>query len=320
MRICVVIPAYRCKKHILDVIAKIPDFVEKIYLVDDACSEETGKYVLNLKPDGRVVHIFQKINGGVGSAVKAGYLKAIEDSFDVIVKVDGDNQMDLSLMKKLINPLLLKEADYTKGNRFFYPRSISKMPKIRIFGNSTLAFLTKISSGYYSIFDPTNGYTAVHVDTLKTIELEKIHNRYFFESDLLFRLNLSRAKVLDIPMVPIYRDENSNLNELKVIPVFLLGHFKNFYKRILYSYFLRDFTVGSVFLTLGLVLSLFGLTWSSYFWFYSAQTGIPAHTGTIMIGVLTLVLGFQLILSFILSDVSSEPKISLSSILKSDQG
>lgn len=314
MKVCIVIPVYKCKNHIFDVLAMVPEYVQKIYVVDDACPEETGKFVLDSNKDSRVQVLFRKENGGVGAAVKTGYQKAVVEGFDIIVKVDGDNQMDLSLMKKLITPIEQKLADYTKGNRFFYPRSIFHMPRLRVFGNATLAFLTKVSSGYYSIFDPTNGYTAIHSEMLKTIEIEKVHDRYFFESDLLFRLNLSRARVLDIPMLPIYGNEKSNLNEMKVIHVFLSGHLKNLLKRIFYSYYLRDFTAASLFLFIGALLGMFGLCWSSYFWYQSSATGIPAHTGTIMIGVLSFVLGFQLILSFILSDIASEPQTSMNSI------
>ncbi len=308
MAICVVIPAYKCKKHILSVIQKMPSFVDKVYVIDDACPEMTGQFVLQNLNDKKVEVLFNRQNGGVGAAVKAGYLKALENNYDIIVKVDGDDQMDLSLMHKLIQPLEKDKADYTKGNRFYYPKSMARMPKIRIFGNAVLGFLTKISSGYYSVFDPTNGYTAVHIETLKQLELEKLHNRYFFESDLLFRLNLSRARVLDIPMLPIYGTEKSNLNELLIIPTFLKGHFKNFHKRIVYNYFLRDFSIGSLFLIFGVALFGFGFIWSLYFWAKAISSHLPTPNGTVMIGVLTLVLGFQLILSFIMSDIAAEPK------------
>lgn len=240
--------------------------------------------------------------------MKTGYEQALQEGFDIVIKVDGDDQMDLGLLPKLVDPIIKGYADYTKGNRFFYPRSITRMPKLRIFGNAVLGFLTKLSSGYYSVFDPTNGYTAIHINTLKEIELEKLHDRYFFESDLLFRLNLSKARVMDIPMRPIYGNEKSSLNELHVIPTFLLGHCRNFYKRIIYNYFLRDFSIGSVFLAMGMLLSIFGVIWSGLHWYRSFKTLLPATTGTVMIGVLAIVLGFQLLLSFIINDISSEPK------------
>lgn len=308
MKICVVIPTYKCKGQILSVLQKMPSFVQKICIIDDACPEKTGQFVQETVKDLRVEVLYREKNGGVGAAVKTGYAWALKNHFEIVVKVDGDDQMDLSLMQKLIDPIIQRRYDYTKGNRFFYPKSILRMPWIRILGNAVLGFLTKLSSGYYSIFDPTNGYTAIHISALSELEFEKLHDSYFFETDVLFRLNLAKARVLDIPMVPIYKDEKSNLNEFKIIPTFLIGHFKNFNKRILYSYLLRDFSVGSVFLLFGCILSGFGTIWSAYFWNRSVEQGVPATAGTVMIGVLSLVLGFQLLLSFILSDISSEPK------------
>ncbi len=308
MKISIVIPAYKCKGHILSVLGKIPQNVSQVYVVDDACPEKTGEFVSQNCSDSRVKVLFRFQNGGVGAAMKTGYEQALQEGFDIVIKVDGDDQMDLGLLPKLVDPIIKGYADYTKGNRFFYPRSITRMPKLRIFGNAVLGFLTKLSSGYYSVFDPTNGYTAIHINTLKEIELEKLHDRYFFESDLLFRLNLSKARVMDIPMRPIYGNEKSSLNELRVIPTFLLGHCRNFYKRIIYNYFLRDFSIGSVFLAMGMLLSVFGVIWSGLHWYQSFKTLQPATTGTVMIGVLAIVLGFQLLLSFIINDISSEPK------------
>ncbi|MFN8790925.1 MAG: glycosyltransferase family 2 protein [Bdellovibrionales bacterium] len=308
IKVGVVIPAYKCKRHILNVLKKMPSFVSKVVVVDDDCPEGTGSFVKENFQESRAHVIFHEKNGGVGAAVKTGYRYLISQGVDILVKVDGDDQMDLSLMHKLVTPIGRGVCDYTKGNRFFYPRAITNMPRMRIFGNAVLGFLTKISSGYYSIFDPTNGYTAISADILQELEISKVHDRYFFESDILFRLNLSRARVWDIPMFPIYKDETSNLNELRVIPTFLKGHFRNFYKRLVYNYFLRDFSVGSVFLVLGALLLAFGASWSLYFWFLSVSSGLPTTTGRVMIGVLPLVLGFQLILSFLLNDIAAEPR------------
>ncbi|ENB3543762.1 glycosyltransferase family 2 protein, partial [Escherichia coli] len=155
MKVSVVIPSYKVKKHIIGVIRSIPICVEKIYVVDDCCPDGSGDYVLSENTDKRVVVLKNDENLGVGGAVMHGYKKAIEDNMDIVIKLDGDGQMDPNLIPKFIEPILLGEADYTKGNRFFNLDNISQMPKIRLFGNAVLSLMTKFSSGYWNLFDPT---------------------------------------------------------------------------------------------------------------------------------------------------------------------
>jgi dolichol-phosphate mannosyltransferase len=307
-KITVVIPAFRCKQHILEVLAGMPALVTQIILVDDACPDGTGKFAQENCKDPRLEILFRTANGGVGAAMKTGYLRAIKDYPNVIVKMDGDNQMDPKYLPDLIEPILEERADYTKGNRFYDPRTIRSMPFVRIFGNAGLSFLTKLSTGYYSLFDPNNGYTALSGRTAQLCDFERLHDRFFFESDMLFRLNLVKAVVLDVPMPSKYGSEKSNLNELSVIPMFLFGHSINFYKRVVYNYFLRDFSLGSLYLLSYLVLVPFGIVWSLYFWYQSLQYGKIASTGTVMIGILPIMLGFQFLVSFFSYDISQEPK------------
>ena len=182
-KISVVIPSYKVKRHLLGVIESIPDFVEKIYIVDDKCPEGSGKYIVENCHDSRVFVHFHDENLGVGGAVMTGYRCAISDGMDVVVKIDGDGQMDPSLIPLFIEPILSGEADYTKGNRFYDLEKIRSMPFIRLFGNSILSLMTKFSSGYWSLFDPTNGYTAIHIDVARRLPFKKISCRYFFETD-----------------------------------------------------------------------------------------------------------------------------------------
>ena len=197
-------------------------------------------------------------NRGVGGAVITGYAKALTFGADVVVKIDGDGQMDPALIPKLVAPILNGEADYAKGNRFFNLESVQQMPAIRLFGNGVLSFLSKLSSGYWSIFDPTNGFTAIHARLINLLPMHRIHNRYFFESDMLFRLNLLRAVVVDVPMDAFYGEEESNLKITRVIFPFAWGHLRNLFKRTIYSYFLRDFSLASLELVLGGGLFMFG--------------------------------------------------------------
>ncbi len=240
-----------------------------------------------------------------------GYQAAIDDGIDIIVKVDGDDQMEPHLIPNFIAPILAGDADYTKGNRFFDLEEIRAMPKLRLFGNSVLSFMTKVSSGYWDLFDPTNGFTAIHSDVAKHLPFKKISRRYFFETDILFRLNTLRAVVMDIPMDAKYGDEVSNLKISQVIGEFLAKHTRNFFKRIFYNYYLRDMSIASIELPLGLLLFLFGTFYGAYHWIYSLSSGEAAPSGTVMLSSLPIILGAQLILAFIAFDISALPKNAL---------
>ena len=231
LRIAVVIPCYKVSAHILGVIQKIGSEVDTIFVVDDCCPEKSGALVESDCADPRVRVIFHPINQGVGGAVMSGYRAATAGGADVIVKVDGDGQMDPGLISAFIAPIIAGEADYTKGNRFFNLEEIQAMPKNRLFGNAVLSFMTKLSSGYWDLFDPANGYTAIHVDVARHLPFGKISSRYFFETDMLFRLNTLRAVVVDIPMDAKYGDEVSNLKISHVVGEFLIKHVRNFSRR-----------------------------------------------------------------------------------------
>jgi len=247
------------------------------------------------------------VNQGVGGAVMTGYQAAIDDGMEIIVKVDGDDQMDPGLIPYFVAPILAGEADYTKGNRFFDLEEIRAMPKVRLFGNAVLSFMTKLSSGYWDLFDPTNGFTAIHRNVAKHLPFSKISRRYFFETDMLFRLNTLRAVVIDIPMDAKYGDEVSHLKISKIIGEFLLKHARNFAKRIFYSYYLRDMSIASIELPLGILLVLFGTTYGAVNWFSGLESGDAAPAGTVMLSALPVILGVQLILAFIGHDIASVP-------------
>jgi glycosyltransferase involved in cell wall biosynthesis len=307
-RIAVVIPCYRVTNHILSVIQAIGPEVWHIYVVDDNCPEQSGNYVeVNCK-DPRVVILRHDINQGVGGAVMTGYQAAIKDGADVIVKLDGDGQMDPALIPTLIDPIINGEADYTKGNRFFDLERIRSMPRIRLFGNAVLSLMTKLSSGYWDLFDPTNGYTAIHVNVAKNLPFSKISQRYFFETDMLFRLNILRAVVIDVPMSAKYGEEKSNLKIPKIISEFIVKHFRNFAKRIFYNYYLRDMSLASIELPVGIFLLIGGGVFGIYHWIESMHEGIVTPVGTVMLSILPILIGLQLVLSFLAYDISSVPQ------------
>ena len=309
-RICVVIPAYKVSNQILRVLSSIDKSIKFIVVVDDACPEATGELVLRKCLDKRVNVIRHPTNLGVGGATKTGYSRALELGADVIVKVDGDGQMKLTDLDTLIQPIVEGLADYSKGNRFYNIEQIHSMPKIRIIGNLVLSFFAKFSSGYWNIFDPNNGFTAISAPILKTLPLEKIDNRYFFESDMLFRLYLSRAKVVDVPLDAIYADEVSNLKISRSIFEFFGKHLRNTVKRIFYVYYLRDFGLASLELPLGIGLGTFGTILGLRSWIHSVSLGIATNTGTQILVAISCLASLQLILSFADFDSRNFPAIA----------
>lgn len=315
--IAVVIPCYRVRHKILSVIERIGPEVALIYVVDDCCPEQSGAFVEQNCTDSRVRVVYHEKNQGVGGALVTGYRRAMADGADVAVKIDGDGQMDPDLLWQFVLPILEGEADYTKGNRFYNPEDVRRMPPIRLLGNIGLSFMTKLSSGYWSIFDPTNGYTAIHTAVLAHMQLDKVSRRYFFESDMLFRLNTIGCKVVDVPMIAVYEDEKSSLSIKHILFEFLAKHAKNTVKRIFYSYFLRGFSVASLELVLGLPLVAFGVTLGVSAWASSHAAGLATTSGTVMLASLPIILGVQFLLAFLSYDIGSQPQNALHRRLQS---
>ena len=313
--VAVVIPCYRVIKHIAGVISAIGPEVGLIYCVDDACPENSGDFIQETIKDPRVILVRNPVNLGVGGAVLNGYSRAIADGATVIVKIDGDGQMDPGLLPDFIAPILHGECDYTKGNRFWDLRQIRQMPLLRRVGNLGLSFISKASTGYWDIFDPTNGYTAIHASVASRLPVESISRRYFFETDILFRLNTMRAVVVDIPMDAKYGDEVSGLKVSRIFSEFAAKHALNFAKRIVYNYFLRDLSIASIELLFGSTLCTFGAVFGAYHWIHSAAQGVATPVGTIMISTISIVSGIQLLLAFLGFDIASVPKRPLSPVM-----
>lgn len=311
LKIAVVIPCYRVGVRVIEVIAAIGPEVGNIYVVDDACPQQTGALVEREVRDPRVRVMRRSQNGGVGAATLTGMAAAAADGADILVKIDGDGQMDPALILALVRPIMRGEADYAKGNRFFAPDYLAGMPPGRILGNGVLSFMTKVSSGYWTVFDPTNGFVAIHVSLFRLLPTDKIASRFFFESDLLFRLNLLRAHVVDVPMRARYGDEGSNLRARRVVLPFLWRHLRNAAKRLVYSYFVRDFSVGSIYFIAGLLLVLFSVVFGTYEWIIHARSFVLASAGTVMLAALPFIVGFQLLLSFIAFDIANVPRTPL---------
>jgi hypothetical protein len=221
--------------------------------------------------------------------------------------MDSDNQMDPHFLIPLIAPILKQEADYTKGNRFLHTENLKSMPFVRRVGNAGLSFLTKAASGYWNVFDPTNGYTALHASILPLLNKSRLHRRYFFESSMLIELGMIRAVVQDVEIPAIYQDEDSALSEWKAFLEFPPRLVAGFLRRLLIQYFVRDFGIFSAMLVLGLSFSLFGLLFGLYHWYLSYLTSTVASTGTVMIAVLPLILGAQLLIQSLIVDMQNVP-------------
>ena len=307
--VAVVIPCYKVSKNLKSVLNEIGPEISSIYCVDDKCPEESWKvaeaFAIN---DSRIHIIKREKNGGVGAAVISGYKAALEDDAEIIVKIDGDGQMSPKLVPKFIKPITDNRADFIKGNRFYDLRSISGMPFARIFGNSMLSFINKFSSGYWDLFDPNNGYTAIHAKVLKLIPLEKLNERFFHEADMLFRLSTVRAVVKNIPMDSVYEDEKSNLSIFNILLTFPYLHLNRTAKRIFYNYFLRNFNIASLYFILGLFLTIFGFWYGINSLIELSAKNITASAGTVMLAAMPIIIGNTYLVGFLAYDMQDTPK------------
>jgi len=316
-RISIVIPAYKVERHIEKVICEIPTWIKYIIVVDDASPDNTGKIVQELgRRDDRIIYLRHEKNQGVGGAMITGFRKALDLDVDIIVKVDGDGQMDLRYLNQLIEPLLSKDADYAKGNRFVDLGSLRVMPVIRRAGNLILSFLVKAATGYWNIFDPTNGYVAIQREVLALLPMEKIDKGFYFETSMLANLYLVNARVVDIPIPARYGDEMSNLKISRILLEFPPKIITTLFYRLMFKYFLYDFSMTSVYLLIGFPLFLFGLIFGLVKWFDYSLKQIPAPTGTVIIPTISILLGIQFLLSAIQIDMSNIPTVPICSKLK----
>jgi glycosyltransferase involved in cell wall biosynthesis len=285
-------------------------------VVDDASPDSTRDLVTACaKIDERILLMRHPSNLGVGGAMITGYKKALELGAQIVVKIDGDGQMDMDHLPVLLKPLIEGKADYTKGNRFRDFRSLQQMPFIRRVGNMGLAFLAKAATGYWNLFDPTNGFNAIRSEVLAELPLNKIDRTYYFETSMLANLYLIGGVVKDVPMPARYQGEVSNLLIHRILFEFPQKLLITFLRRLVLKNFIYDFSMASIYLLTGLPLLIFGLIFGIYKWIQYASAGIPAPTGTVMLPTLSVLLGIQLLLSAIEIDLRSVPTEPLSSPL-----
>jgi glycosyltransferase involved in cell wall biosynthesis len=282
-------------------------------VVDDASPDNTSEVVERFAAnDRRILLIRHERNQGVGGAMRTGFQKALELGAQIVVKVDGDDQMDLACLPDMLTPLIEGRADYTKGNRFRDFQALQQMPLIRRVGNMGLGFLTKAATGYWNLFDPTNGFVAIRTDVLAQLPLQRIDRTFFFETSMLANLYLVGAVVQDVPMPARYRGETSNLSVRRTLIEFPFKLVRTFLRRIFVKYMIYDFSMASIYLLAGLPLLFFGLIFGSIKWVDYASRKVPAPTGTVMLPTLSVLLGIQFLIAAIEIDLRSTPKAPLS--------
>ncbi|MCB0400830.1 MAG: glycosyltransferase family 2 protein [Flavobacteriales bacterium] len=308
--ITIIIPYFKAAKGIVKVVSKLPDYINQVVIVDDKSPEALPLEDIQQKINPNIqVHVVRhEKNQGVGGATKSGFKKALELDTDFVVKVDADDQMDLSYLPQLIEPLMENKAEVAKGNRFRDFDALKKMPLFRRMGNLALSLLIKSSTGYWHNFDPTNGFFAMKKEVLQRLNFKNLDNRYYFETSLLAELYFHRARIKDVAMPAIYGDEKSNMQVWKMPFVFMPKLIGTFLKRLVKGYLLYDFNPGSIYLIMGIPMFLFGFIFGIYTWVYYASRDIFTPTGTIMIITLTIILGFQLILQATQYDIINAPK------------
>jgi dolichol-phosphate mannosyltransferase len=315
-KVAVVLPCYRVREKIVGVAESLIGEVDYIFAVDDKCPEESGKWLQENCAHPSVRVIFHTVNQGVGGAMITGYEAALETDADVVVKMDGDGQMDVRYLARLIAPLLAGKADFAKGNRFFDLRALQTMPTVRRVGNFGLTLLTKAASGFWHVSDPTNGYFALRRGALGLVNFHLLDRRYFFEISLLVQLNVVRAVAVDVPIPAIYADENSSLNPMRALVSFPGKLIAGFAHRIWWRYFIYDINIVSIFLVVGLFLFFGGGTFGLWRWSANVHEGANQSAGTVALAMLPMLLGFQLLLQAMVLDVMEKPGTPVSEILE----
>lgn len=307
-RVCVVIPCYNVASHIAAVLAAVPDYVDQIIAVDDGSRDDTLK-TLEAATDKRVEVARHDRNRGVGAAMRTGLARGAEAGADLLVKVDGDDQMDLAELSKLLDALVDDpRSGYAKGNRLVDQKALSRMPRLRVIGNFALTFLTKLASGYWYVVDPQNGYLAIRRVVWELLDPARISDGYFFENDMLVGLNILDIPVRDVPIPARYGDERSYLRVRRVLLPFAFLLIRRTIYRVYAKYMLRDFSPIALFLLAGLPLFIWGVVFGAYQWWSHAQQDIATPTGTVIVSVVPLILGFQLLLQALVLDIQNSPR------------
>ena len=305
-RVAVIVPAYDEEALLPVTLAGIPDFVDRVYVVDDASRDGTAERARAAAADDpRVEVLVHERNRGVGAAIVSGYKRALAERIDVTCVMAADNQMDPGDLAALVRPVARGEVDYAKANRLFTGQAWQLIPKHRYLGNAVLSLLTKIASGYWHVADSQSGYTAIALETLERLDLDRIYPRYGFPNDMLVHLNIVNARVRDFPSRPVYGvGERSGIKLRSVVPRISWLIVKGFFWRLREKYVIRDFHPLVFFYMLGLLMSAIGLGLGiALIVLRSLGHGITAATGVLV--ALLLIFGSQFTLFAMWFDMES---------------
>jgi glycosyltransferase involved in cell wall biosynthesis len=306
LRIAVVVPAHNEEALIAATVSSMPDLVDHIVVVDDASTDATAEKA-QATGDERLEIITHVSNRGVGGAILSGHRRAIELGADVAVVMAGDGQMDPDFLPALLDPICDDDYDFTKADRFFGFDSFSGMPRHRIVGNVVVGFLAKASTGYWNLFDPLNGYTAVRTEALRRLPLDRVRADYAFECDILVYLNTIRARGKDVPVPAIYGDERSGIRLFREARKLLWAMFRGFWRRIIWKYVLWSFSPVAIFLFAGLALVGWGVGFGA--WVVYESLGAPeASTATVLMSVAPLLVGINLLIVATVLDILEAPR------------
>lgn len=309
-RVAVVIPCYRVAAQLANVVRSVPAWCDPIICVDDASPDDIAGVIAALG-DPRVVYVRHERNRGVGAAVKTGWGEALTRGAELLVKLDGDGQMDGADIEALVAPIVGGGADFAKGNRFVHHAALRAMPAVRLVGNAALSFGVKAVSGYWNVLDPTNGFVAIRADVLRRLDMSALADRYFFETSLLVELNIERARVVDVALPARYGDGPSSLGVRHSLLTFPWRLARAMGRRFFWRYLIQDFGVVSVGTLLGIPLVLSGAVFGAVHWVRSVSTGVPATAGTVFVAALPIILGVQLLLVALVLDVLASPTAKL---------
>jgi glycosyltransferase involved in cell wall biosynthesis len=304
-RVAVVVPAHDEEALIGQTLATIPEFVDRVYVVDDRSHDATAARAQD-SGDPRVEVLVHEQNQGVGAAIVSGYRRALADGIDVTCVMAADGQMDPGDLETIAGVVARDEVDYAKANRLFTGQAWRLMPRHRYLGNAVLSMLTKIASGYWHVADSQSGYTAISHELLERLDLERIYPRYGFPNDMLVHLNVWNARVRDFPSRPIYNvGERSGIKLWKVIPSIAWLLFKGFFWRLREKYVIRDFHPLVFFYALGIVMSTIGLALGAWVAIERIFLGGDITAGTATLVALLLISGTQFTLFAMWFDMES---------------
>jgi glycosyltransferase involved in cell wall biosynthesis len=303
--ITVVVPAHNESLLIGKTIQTMPEFVDHIIVIDDKSTDDTAA-AAESTGDARVVVVRHEVNLGVGGAIMTGHRRALQLGGDIDVVMAGDAQMDPNYLPALLDPIVDDGYGFTKANRFFNMESFHGMPKYRIFGNVVLSFFTKMASGYWHLFDPQNGYTAIRQDVLRRLPLDRIALGYQFENDLLINLSILGVHAKDVPIPAIYGEEVSGIRLSRVIPAISSLLFKGFWKRIWLKYVLWSFSPIALLLFAGIFLTAFGTGVGIFALIYTIGPR-TASPGTVLLSFAPWMTGIYMLIQALVLDIQETP-------------